>query len=307
MNSSSLLKYTPKKRNSFLFWLLFGLILSIFIHFFILKKLGRFEIDSFNPASFDHIVPRRFHLERVNIDPKFLEESEKQPLPSKPVEVILSEKIDFSNQEIEKPNSFSNTKPTVLNSLELSEEKPRAIKNLVPETLQRPNQPMIFSNEVDTKGNDSMERLISKEASALGNYSKLDQLIEQKKPLSSQTAPILLPTDLLFEYDADQLRPEAEKSLEKLATLIQRNPKAEFIIEGFTDSFGSDEYNLDLSTRRAESIKQWLIIKQFINEKQIKACGLGKSNFLVPSTGSIQAQQLNRRVEIVIRQSDPSL
>ena len=42
--------------------------------------------------------------------------------------------------------------------------------------------------------------------------------------------------------------------LEKLGTLIKRNPKATFMIEGYTDSFGPFDYNLDLSQRRAESV-----------------------------------------------------
>jgi outer membrane protein OmpA-like peptidoglycan-associated protein len=74
-------------------------------------------------------------------------------------------------------------------------------------------------------------------------------------------------------------------------------------VEGFTDSFGSDEYNLDLSTRRANTIKQWLINKELINPIQIQSYGLGKTHFIVPSDGTIQQQSLNRRVEIVIRQN----
>ena len=77
----------------------------------------------------------------------------------------------------------------------------------------------------------------------------------------------------------------------------------EFIIKGFTDSFGSDEYNLDLSLRRANSLKKWLITKQLIDLKQIKSYGLGKSHFIVPRTGNIKEQSLNRRVEIVIQKT----
>ncbi|MCX7869786.1 MAG: OmpA family protein, partial [Terrimicrobiaceae bacterium] len=77
-------------------------------------------------------------------------------------------------------------------------------------------------------------------------------------PLSPKTAPILLPNDLLFDYDSDALRPQAEESLSKLATLILRNPQSRFLIEGHTDSFGSEEYNLELSARRARTVRDWL-------------------------------------------------
>jgi outer membrane protein OmpA-like peptidoglycan-associated protein len=83
---------------------------------------------------------------------------------------------------------------------------------------------------------------------------------------------------------------------------MQRNPKAQFIIEGFSDSFGSDEYNLDLSQRRADSIKKWLLSQQILNGSTIQARGFGKTHFIVPSNGSIEQQRLNRRVEIVIHQ-----
>ncbi|MFI0348486.1 MAG: OmpA family protein [Chthoniobacterales bacterium] len=296
-----------QKSKEFLVLLLLGFIFSLFIHLFIFKNLNKLEISLFKPAFFDPIVARRFHLERVEIDPKLLEEPKKTNPASKPTEVILSEKNNFSNQQESSPD-YSKKRPNSLNSLEISEEKPEIIKNLVPDNFQKPNQPLVsfVFDEAATKEDGFMEKFSNKkQTGALDNYSQLDQLIEEKKPLNSETAPILLPTDLLFEYDADQLKPEAEKSLEKLATLIQRNPKAQFTIEGFTDSFGGDDYNLDLSARRAESIKKWLIEKQAINENQIKARGLGKSHFIVPSTGSIQEQQLNRRVEIVIQVSSP--
>jgi len=47
--------------------------------------------------------------------------------------------------------------------------------------------------------------------------------------------------------------------LQKLGTLIQRNSKATFSVEGYTDSFGTFEYNLDLSQRRADSVKRYLV------------------------------------------------
>lgn len=288
----------PKKRE-FLILLLLGIILSIIVHFFILKKIGSWEIASFNPNFFDHVIPRRLHIERVEIDPNLFQESKQRYSSLKPVEIILSEKNKFSKED-ETSQSYSNLKPGTLNSLNILEEKPQAVEHLIPEGCQKTNEPSISFDEETGKEGILQKNLLHKQTEHIGNYSQLDELIEQKKPLTSQTAPILLPTDLLFEYDADRLKPDAEKSLEKLAILIQHNPKAQFTIEGFTDSFGSDEYNLNLSSRRAECIKQWLIEKQSINKNQIQAVGLGKSHFLVPGTGSIQEQKLNRRVEIVI-------
>lgn len=291
-----------RRKKIFFLWFMIGCIFSVFIHFFIFRKIGTLEIASFNPASFDSVVPRRFHLESVKIDPKLLEEPEnkKVTILSQPVEVSLSEEKDFPSQSSLHHNEL---KPQILDNKQLLGEKPQALleNNIIPETLQQPNQPIVSFDPI-TKESDLGDFKVN-QTNGSSAYSELDQLIEQKAPLTSKTAPILLPTDLLFEYDADRLKTDAEESLKKLALLIQRNPKAQFIVEGFTDGFGSDEYNLDLSSRRANSIKQWLINKEHVNPDQIQAYGLGKTHFIVPSDGTIQQQSLNRRVEIVIRQN----
>ena len=109
-----------------------------------------------------------------------------------------------------------------------------------------------------------------------------------------------MPTDLLFEYDSADLKTDATRSLEKLGTLIRNNTQALFRIEGHTDSFGSEDYNKALSLRRAEAVKTWLQQNMGIDAGRISTAGFGKSRLLVPSSGTVEQQQLNRRVEIVI-------
>jgi len=132
-------------------------------------------------------------------------------------------------------------------------------------------------------------------------FSDLDELLAQTGPLQPETAPILMPSDLLFDYDTIDLRAEALESLAKLGSLIRRNPQATFLIEGHTDSFGPDGYNLELSRRRADSVKSWLCGPGGIDPSRVETVGYGKSRLIAPATGSIQEQQINRRVEIVIR------
>jgi outer membrane protein OmpA-like peptidoglycan-associated protein len=110
-----------------------------------------------------------------------------------------------------------------------------------------------------------------------------------------------MPTDLLFDYDSANLRPGATASLQKLGRLIQRNPQAVFRVEGHTDSFGSDQYNMDLSQRRAETVKAWLVENMSIDQVRVQTQGYGKTHLIVPADRSVDEQQLNRRVEIVIR------
>jgi len=134
-------------------------------------------------------------------------------------------------------------------------------------------------------------------------FSDLDQLLAQKGPLGSGTK-LRLPDDQLFEYDSDVLQASAITQLQKLGTLIQRNPKATFSVEGYTDSFGSFDYNLNLSQRRADSVKRYLVDAMRINPAQIQTRGYGPTKFRASPSGSIEEQSPNRRVEVVVHTSE---
>jgi len=133
-------------------------------------------------------------------------------------------------------------------------------------------------------------------------FSDLDQLLAQKGPLGSGTK-LRMPDDQLFEYDSAALQSSAIFQLQKLGTLIKRNPNATFTVEGYTDSFGGPEYNLELSQRRADSVKQYLVEAMRISSAQIEARGFGQTKFRVSPNGSIDEQRENRRVEIVVHTS----
>lgn len=141
-------------------------------------------------------------------------------------------------------------------------------------------------------------------------FSDLDSLLAQKGPLGSGTS-IRMPDDQLFSYNSADLQESSMEQLQKLATLIKRNPKATFSIEGYTDAFGSYEYNIDLSQRRADSVKDYLVRMMGINPGQIQSRGYGATKFLVPprpTTGEdeaeIRRQQPNRRVVVVVHTAE---
>lgn len=132
-------------------------------------------------------------------------------------------------------------------------------------------------------------------------FSNLDDLLGGGGKMGGSTAPILMPTDLLFEYGSDQLAEGARLSLMKLGFLIQKNPDSMFIIEGHTDSYGSELFNLDLSQRRANAVVSWLISSLRLATDRVRAVGLGESMPIVDPNGTVEAQALNRRVEIKVR------
>jgi outer membrane protein OmpA-like peptidoglycan-associated protein len=75
-------------------------------------------------------------------------------------------------------------------------------------------------------------------------------------------------------------------------------------VEGYTDSFGTFEYNLNLSQRRADSVKRYLVEVMQINPAQIQTRGFGPTKFRSSPNGSIEEQSPNRRVEVVVRTTE---
>src|SRR5437764_8543472 len=134
-------------------------------------------------------------------------------------------------------------------------------------------------------------------------FSDLDQLLAEKGPLGSGTK-LRLPDDQLFESDSDVLQSSAIGQLQKLGTLIQRNSKATFSVDGYTDAFGTFEYDLNLSQRRADSVKRYLVEVMRINPAQIETRGYGAAKFRASPSGSIEEQSPNRRVEVVVHTSE---
>jgi outer membrane protein OmpA-like peptidoglycan-associated protein len=132
-------------------------------------------------------------------------------------------------------------------------------------------------------------------------FSNLDDLLGHGGKMGGSTAPILMPADLLFEYGSDQLAEGARLSLMKLGFLIQKNPDSLFIVEGHTDSFGSDDFNFDLSLRRANAVVEWLRASLRLGTDRIQAVGMGKAKPIVPTSGTVEEQAMNRRVEIKVR------
>lgn len=142
------------------------------------------------------------------------------------------------------------------------------------------------------------------ENGALDGIQSLDELLDLPPNvlLSKKT---MLPSDLLFEFNSSELRESAKVGLMKLALLMDRNPGLYCWIEGHTDLIGGDEFNLDLSIKRAESVKQYLVRSMRMDASKIITRGLGRYEPLV-ITGTSEEQSVNRRVEIRMRKAPPT-
>ena len=105
-------------------------------------------------------------------------------------------------------------------------------------------------------------------------------------------------SDVLFDSGKYTLKPGAREKLAKLSGIILAYPSLKLEVEGHTDSVGTDEYNMELSENRANSVRDYLV-QQGINTSSIAARGFGESQ-PVASNDTAAGRQQNRRVELVV-------
>jgi len=103
--------------------------------------------------------------------------------------------------------------------------------------------------------------------------------------------------DVLFDTGKATLKPGAMESINRLSTYLSQNPQTKVLIEGHTDSVGSDDYNIGLSERRARAVATELESRG-IPDSQIQTLGRGK-DMPVATNDTAAGRQQNRRVEIV--------
>ncbi|HET8941926.1 MAG TPA: OmpA family protein [Rudaea sp.] len=104
--------------------------------------------------------------------------------------------------------------------------------------------------------------------------------------------------DVLFEVDQAELKPGSARVMDKLARALMDDPNSSVEIDGHTDSTGSREHNLDLSLRRAMSVKNYLVAHG-VDAGRITTKGLGP-DYPVASNATPAGRQQNRRVEVTV-------
>ena len=107
--------------------------------------------------------------------------------------------------------------------------------------------------------------------------------------------------DVLFEVDRAAIKPGATRALDQLANALHNDPGASITIEGHTDSTGSREHNMDLSTRRMDSVRAYLVTHG-VEPAKISGSGLGP-DYPVASNATESGRQQNRRVEVIVNSS----
>ncbi|MHB8423859.1 MAG: OmpA family protein [Gammaproteobacteria bacterium] len=127
---------------------------------------------------------------------------------------------------------------------------------------------------------------------------KLQQQLAALNAKQTNRGMVLTLGSVLFGTNKADLKSGSARSLDKLAQFMRNNPKRNVMVEGYTDSTGSANYNLQLSQRRADAVRAALV-SDGINPQRIVTKGFGM-RYPVASNRTAAGRQQNRRVEIVI-------
>ena len=324
-----------KPRN----WLLVGLITSLALHGLLCFFFYRTGFQPTAPLGMEKRLPPTFKVKSVDATPKPLDQAAAssaneaaKPNPDQTDVQLPDDQKSFDKllQEVhstaampddtrdvlpDKPKVEQTNLNSVINEIEKTTaqsldktpnaKREQALLNDVADS-GRP-QPAMTGTELATsttiKRPNNFNAITDDSAGPRTDrapgFSDLESLLSQKGPLGAGTK-FKMPNNQLFEYDSAELQGNAVEQLQKVATLIKRNPNATFTLEGYTDSYGSEDYNLELSRRRAEAVKAYLVQSLGINPAQIETRGYGKVNLLTSPDASIEEQEVNRRVVVVV-------
>lgn len=303
-------------------WIALAVCLAALAHLLLFLFLRNAELSQFGEAYYDRIVPRTFRVDRVEIPPELLDPSadptpvDANPTPREPAEIALPTERPVAAPPPETIRAQPRPEETGAIAQAL-DDQPGNVQSRLDEAIRSASESLPAPPETNLTdaldpadftsgpgGNAPTFTLPQSPATRPGagspSFTDLDALVAATGPVADDK-PIIMDAGLLFDYDSADLRPAAARDLRKVASLIQRSPNSSVLIEGHTDSFGSDPYNDELSTLRALTVKRWLVEQAGIPSDRIATTGHGKRQLIAPATGSIADQQINRRVEITIR------
>ncbi len=142
----------------------------------------------------------------------------------------------------------------------------------------------------------------------IGDYMD-KQAAEMKRDLENaeierigEGIKITFDSGILFEINKSALQPDAKQNLTDLARILNKYEDTEILIEGHTDSTGSEEHNMDLSIRRGNSVGSYLA-QQNVSPARFKILGYGETQ-PIANNETTYGRKLNRRVEIAIFAND---
>jgi OOP family OmpA-OmpF porin len=324
------------RSDHFGWWVLLAVVLAILVHAVGLVVLGKIPFISGFTEAFEW-ESRAFNVDQVEVIADSLPEAPDQEEVPKPPEDTASLLTEIEDLLPELKNIEIDVSPYIEEpDVQIKMEKPALSGDNAEELLEPVKAPDVQTKLEELGTSDRLfkevpaGRVVIEEGSVSGDIPDPDAFLRDAAErggggLSEDGLPegytglgtllklgtgdlqksrAALPSDLMFAYDSADLKSSARLGLMKLALLIDRNPEMYCILEGHSDLFGSEGYNLELSRRRAQAVKSWLVKALRLDENRIIVRGYGKSEPKVPE-GTIEEQAINRRVDILMRKQLP--
>lgn len=160
------------------------------------------------------------------------------------------------------------------------------------------NRALAQARTAQTAAEQARAEAETAQSRAAQTQAENQRLMGELQAAQTSRGMVLTLGDVLFDTGEAQLKAGATRPIEQIAAFLEQNPERKVQVEGFTDSQGSDEYNQQLSQRRADAVAQ-AIIQRGIDADRVRALGYGEE-FPKAGNDSPGSRQLNRRVEIVV-------
>lgn len=169
------------------------------------------------------------------------------------------------------------------------------------------NEKIAIANAKDEieKGTQQRQQILlearEREAAAeRARSQRMEQQLGEMQAKQTERGLLLTLGDVLFDTGKATLKPGAYETIARLADVLKEDSNRKVVIEGHTDSVGSEEMNMTLSARRAQAV-QSALIERGASPTQIKTEGRGETT-PVASNDTASGRQQNRRVEMFFTQ-----
>lgn len=178
------------------------------------------------------------------------------------------------------------------------EQEVNQLAYLTSQRAELAKQTVVLKSGEAALKNSSNERAQARLDAREAEIRKLQDKLSNLEAKPTERGSLVTFGDVLFDLNKAELKPAAYRNVRQLAEFLRENPERKVLIEGFTDSTGAAAYNVQLSERRAESVKRALV-KEGVDFSRISTVGFGKE-YPVADNATPASRSMNRRVEVTI-------
>ncbi len=315
-------------------WILGALGLALVIHLIAAWAMGWYKIPAMAIPSLHTTATGTFTVKRIEVNPDSLKPQQEDPIQKLPQPTAPTNPADFNIDPNPVEKALQTPQPALVMPTVPEPGKVIAATDLTQSVPVMENDAAKITSEIakvdpsasggpvssaklaqdliaSTTGPAHPGTTISGGNTAAGQlpgFATLAPSFKQtEQALANLPQPVLLrlPADVLFDFDSAQLKPEADPLLNQAVGLITKYPQADVHIDGYSDSFGKADYNQTLSAQRAGAVVNWLQQRISQSAYTFHSQGHGSTSFIVPATATVDQQQPNRRVEILIQAMKP--